>query len=279
MGVKTPCVDLERGEMSISEVVLHLGAHRTGTTSLQSYLRANRELLRGRGVACYTPRELRRGTDIEFDGVACCIVSEENLIGSMRNNMARCTLYSDVGGRLRRHAQLLAQTSTVVLSIRDLADWWRSAILFTLYSARQPITVPSPADMARIAARSRGWMQVVEDIHAAVPHARLVVRDFDWRTRDPEKFLTRATGWHLFAGTETKLDKGNVSPSVQALGDAFTARQDFNSRDRLDKLDADLLFCAEAVTQLRAKYSEDLARLKACDFVTFLGQHCTVASA
>jgi len=261
--------------MSNSEMVLHLGAHRTGTTSLQAYLRANSDLLAARGVECFTPRELRADEDVRYYGMPRCIVSEENIIGSMRNNMARGTLYSDVGDRLLRHPALLEQTTTIVLSIRDLADWWRSAILFTVYHARRPIKVPTPTDMLRIAMRPRGWMQVAEDIHRAAPHARLVVRDFGWRTANPSLFLRRATGWDVFKGTVIDPKKGNASPSVQELSDALFDRQHFENFKKLSNLDPKMLFLPDAVEHMRQQYRRDLKDLTASEFVTFLGNAST----
>lgn len=257
--------------MPTSEMVLHLGAHRTGTTSLQAYLRANSEMLRARGVEFFTPRELRADADVRYYGMPRCILSEENIIGSMRNNMARGTLYSDVADRLLRHPVLLEQTTTIVLSVRDLADWWRSAILFTVNRANRPIKVPSPADLLRISQRSRGWMQVAEDIHRAAPHARLVVRDFAWRTANPALFLTRATGWDVFGDTVIDTSKGNTAPNVKGLRNALSGRQDFENLERLDKLDRNMLFAPDSVEHMRNQFRRDLQDLRASEFVTFLG--------
>ena len=50
---------LGRGLRRLMDVILHVGAHRTGTTSLQAFLERNRQLLNDNGIAVWTPRWTR----------------------------------------------------------------------------------------------------------------------------------------------------------------------------------------------------------------------------
>ncbi len=50
-----------KGIVRLMDIVLHVGSHRTGSTSFQHYLRSNRAHLMAQGTALWEPNMLRKG--------------------------------------------------------------------------------------------------------------------------------------------------------------------------------------------------------------------------
>jgi hypothetical protein len=191
------------------KILLHLGAHRTGTTALQRHLAGNGATLGAAGLAYWGPRRLRGGlfrglyappeqraagraarrasgriamrlcAEAEA-GTGAVIVSEENMLGTLRDCLAQGVLYPGAGARVARFAApFRGREVRLVLTVRDPAAWWASALAFQL-SRGGPL--PTPALCARLAAGARGWRDVVSDIADAVPWARLTVLRYDGTT-------------------------------------------------------------------------------------------------
>ena len=105
---------------SAMDVILHLGAHRTGTTTFQDYMRRHKERLAAQKVVFCGPRSSRydfyalglranvcrsdkhkRGeTHIRrlldgksSEGMSKLVVSDENIIGSVEDNLRSGGLY------------------------------------------------------------------------------------------------------------------------------------------------------------------------------------------
>ena len=99
------------------ELVLHVGAHRTASTSFQAYLKQNRDELGQWGIGFWGPHRTRKGlfagvvprngyglqedqlrrakgrismqlARTEMQGARTLIVSDENMLGSVRDNLA-----------------------------------------------------------------------------------------------------------------------------------------------------------------------------------------------
>ncbi|OCX66017.1 hypothetical protein BFP70_07805 [Thioclava sp. SK-1] len=185
------------------DVILHVGAHRTATTSLQhwlsghcpsdvtfwgpSYLRAGHhwaglirraDLLRVQDmvVGARSARRFARMIAVErARGTRSVIISEENVLGGLQHLWDAGRFYPDARARLQRLGDALGQHITVVaLSIRDLHDWWCS--LLGLEQLRSGIT-HNAQHLSQIAADPRGWQSLICDIQAAFAPRPLVV----WR--------------------------------------------------------------------------------------------------
>ena len=142
------------------DVILHVGAHRTGTTTLQSYLRQHRGALETAGVEVWDPRRTRRGLfhglrpgdavpqgdrarrralgrikvnleEAANRGVQTLVISDENLIGSVRENLRTRRLYPAIGERLARlYEALEGSLNAVVISTRSQDRYWPSACAY-----------------------------------------------------------------------------------------------------------------------------------------------------
>ncbi|MEX3014394.1 hypothetical protein [Gymnodinialimonas hymeniacidonis] len=183
------------------DVILHVGAHRTATTTFQHHLAANRGALRAARATYWGPKVVRGGlfrtmsggTDpilpwqakraakraalrseaLRQDGIKRLIISDENMLGSLRNVLEDTLLYPGAGRRIAEFAQGFQKHNlTIGLGVRCYSHWWTSALAFRLMRGG-----PLPrADLReRMVTQPRRWRHIVEEIARAVPDARLVV--------------------------------------------------------------------------------------------------------
>lgn len=207
----------EKGTQAL-DVILHLGAHRTGSTSFQRLLQANRQNLIQNGVAFWGPqvtrngrfsgllrateakdRETRRLIDrnrgqiaIELQrlaarGITKLIVSEENMLGTMRANLSAGSLYPRLEERLERFARAFGgAVSEVALTIRDYPDYWTSVLAFC---PTQGMGRPTTAMVDRLAIQPRRWRSVVRGVAEVFDRAEISVFEFDAVKTRPEGML------------------------------------------------------------------------------------------
>jgi hypothetical protein len=183
------------------DVVLHVGAHRTASTTFQKTLGANRAALAEAGVVYWGPkctragllhgligrpaaqdagmramgvaRVARRVRAVERSGARMLLVSEENVLGSMQAALSGAGFYADARARVAVLAEAFgAHRLTIALAIRAQDAWWRSADGF--------LAARLGADRAhvlsdRLAAQPRTWRDVIGDV-ARAPERSQVVR-------------------------------------------------------------------------------------------------------
>jgi len=165
------------------DVILHIGAHRTGTTAFQAYLQANRARLAAEGTAIWLPADIRAGplaglmkrpggraralADLRLarrlnralarlrdGGASRLILSEENLLGTMASCLSVGMPYGDAWGRMRRLDRLFGgRIRRVGLGLRAPAPWWASVLAFRLGRGGP---VPDAALIGRLASQGRG---------------------------------------------------------------------------------------------------------------------------
>jgi hypothetical protein len=191
------------------DLILHLGAHRSGSTALVRCLQLNEAMLDREGMAVWSPEALRAlpgfadlhdiGTraalggpyasrrlrkmraviaaataDLMGRGYDRLLISEENLIGTMAHNLAACDLYPDLRSRLTSAASLLpGPPLRIGIGIRGYTSLWPSAYGYCL--PRQASLARFSAIAGRLAAAPRGWQEVVGDIRAVFPHAQIML--------------------------------------------------------------------------------------------------------
>lgn len=277
---------------AVMDVILHLGAHRTGTTTFQSYLGRNEQALTRIGIASWRPKRLRKGmmsgllgrpdqvTPFGFQrakrsgglirmetermerlGVEHLIVSEENMIGAMRNNLREERLYPNLAARLERFRDAFGDTCTrLVLAVRSYDEYWASSISYAVAAGHG---VPMRGQLDRLVTQPRRWRHMVTELADAFPAAHLVVWPFEAMVGQPEKQLRVMTGtnaalpmnaaraWHNKGRTDAELRN-----LVSERGDS-EALQMFTGEDRRW-----MPFDAAQQLALRAQYANDLAWLK-----------------
>ncbi len=244
------------------QVVLHVGAHRTGSTSLQRALAANRPLMARQGVAYWGPGMLRDGlfsgllrdplrgdpetlrlcrrncglVGVELSRLAergrrMLLISEENMLGTMGANLLTGTLYPAASMRLGRIAQALGgRVCRVVLAVRPQADYWASVLAFRV---RNGAPLPDRALLEGLVVQPRGWRHVAADLARHFPEAEIALWDFDrlkGRVNAQYRILTGGHGWIREDGA-----RHNASPGLAELRQLLTERGDRAAARRLPR--------------------------------------------
>lgn len=177
------------------KLVVHLGAHKTATTYLQSALNNKRDALRREGTALILPADLRRGEKSErggsptdVPGVAAqlsalaadattqrILLSEENFTGSTGHNLARKSLYPGIRRRLSKLPPALNHPNvTILFALRDYGPFVSSNVTTALRFGKLFDT-----EELRLAflLLHRSWVDVIADLRSAFPAAQLKI----WR--------------------------------------------------------------------------------------------------
>ncbi|KEO56170.1 hypothetical protein [Thioclava pacifica] len=270
------------------DVILHIGAHRTGTTAFQAWMLQNADALAGAGIAYWGPDRTRAGLfsglvrrpdlvspadeaglerlrmrlGFEIDrlagaGLRHLVISEENLLGAIPNCVEMLTLYPDARGRLERAGRALRpHLKGVALSIRRQDMWWASALSVTV---GRGMAVPQRHEQARLAAHPRGWREVTEQAQAA--------------------FDLPVTVWsHEALGGDHVAQLGAMLPGAVLPAGLFEPGRRLNAAPGLGALRKPLAKAGHAVlgsngrwmpftqgerAQLTARYLEDLSWLRA----------------
>jgi len=266
------------------DVILHLGAHRTASTSFQAYLRANAQALSRQGVGFWGPRRTRNGL---FDGIIpvngsprlerqarlakgrivlhldraaaqgtrCLIVSDENIIGAPRRNLRDTMLYRGAGPRMARHAAAFGGRITrVVLSVRAFDSYWPSTLA---YGIARGSPLPDPAQLEVICGQTRGWRDVITDLARALPGVEILVLPHETYASIPERRLLIMTGDAMTAPDDSSRLWLNRAPDLDALRHCLALRGEDptllgQGTGRYDP------FTAQQQTHLHELYLDDL---------------------
>ena len=225
------------------EVILHIGAHRTGTTAFQSYMRRNAAALSARGIGFWGPGRTRRAPfssvhaplNSAFDptpathrcddrlrrairkaegrGVETLVISDENMIGSIRQNMRHGQLYPGIGERLACVINAFGgRIGRLLVSPRSLELYWCSALA---YGVGRGIPVPTRDKLSFIGHSRRGWREVITEISQAAPGIDIRVLPFETYQGRPEAFL--ADGADVEAPVNRDPTPINAAPTLPEL--------------------------------------------------------------
>lgn len=212
---------LQRLGVSNMDIILHVGAHRTATTSFQRYLRDHGPGLKRAGTGVWGPLRTRGGlfsglfpgpgaamhrggaarvkgkvavnlAKTKARGVTRLLITDENMIGSSRHCLRSGLLFPAVGERMARYdAAFDGRITRVVLAIRSPEMWWSSA---AAYAVSRGHGVPDQAKIDRIATMRRSWRDVIVDLACAMPDAQIVVAPFEEHAGRPDLLLAQSTG-------------------------------------------------------------------------------------
>lgn len=203
------------------DIILHLGAHRTATTSLQRYAQARAPVLAAQGVAFWGPPVTRGGllagvvpasgghpdaatvarargrialrvAQAYAAGATRLVVSDENMLGAPRTCLRRHRLYPGAGERVARIGHAFGGRITrAVLSIRAQDAWWASVLAFAVARGHR---LPSRGDLDRMVTGARQWRDVIADLACALPGAEIVVLPHEQFAARPAARLAQMTG-------------------------------------------------------------------------------------
>lgn len=264
------------------DVILHIGAHRCATTSFQNYLRQNIDALAQQGLGFWGPRRTRNGlfrgivpkiggggawrdqqrrgvgrVQIHLArssglGVSSLMVSDENMLGSVRENLRFCELYCGAGERMARYGEAFdGRIRHILLNVRSLDTYWASALGFGLTRGRN---VPGRAALVRLAAAQRSWRDVITDVACAIPDATIWVAPFEVFAGRPEAQLSVVAGIKApkFHARE-RLNATLRLPALRALAVELNVDWDLPEGDGRW-----LPFAPDQAAALRENYADDL---------------------
>lgn len=275
---------------TIMDVILHIGAHRTASTTFQAYLRHQGAALAQAQVGYIGPARTRGGLfagiwpdpalpapkpvqvtraagrialtldRMERAGIRQLIVSDENILGLPRATIRAGTIYPQVGGRL---SALLAafggRISAIALSIRCPSVWWPSLIAMTVARGHP---LPDAAHLARIAGQARRWQDVIAALAQAAPGVPLLVLPHETYGAVPERRLARMLAPGTLIPPDRARSRLNISPDLAQLRAALAQA----GRDPLALPAGDgpyRPFSAAQAAALRESYADDLFWLRA----------------
>jgi len=278
-------------------IKLHIGAHRTGTTSLQAALHGQRPNLSAQGVGYWGPYAMRNkrfpevfksyGTqplsDEELDridiiaksniallekrlenqrrqGHGQIILSEENILGTIRINCKSSRLYADAPHRLAVFSRIFGPyISRVSLTIRSYDAHWRSQMSYWLAHGGN---VPTPRKLQSLADLPLRWLDVVENVSTAFPDADIRVMPFEGWITDHKAHIDAIYGASLGL-PDQKVAPKNASKSTADLRKALLERRGTNEAERLGAAqEVYQPFSRAQIAHMQALYADDLAALK-----------------
>ncbi len=264
------------------DVILHLGAHRTATTTFQHYVRDHVDSLAKQDVAFWGPQKSRKSvfpglfrnsvaqkrcnvakraegrirmlaTQAQARGVRQLLISDENLLGTCVQNLRCERLYPAAGERTARiSAAFGGRVRRIVLSIRSQDLWWASACALTV-SRGHP--VPSAERFEAISLNRRTWRDVIIDLACAAPGAEIEVLSFETLAGRPEQVLRAALAGDV--PDDTRLRWLNRSRDLQALR-ADLLEQGASPDQLPDATGRWQPFTPEQTARLAENYADDL---------------------
>lgn len=267
------------------EVILHIGAHRTGSTSFQQYLRANRDGLTAGGIGFWGPWRTRKGllhgvaekptkpaqaqrangrvqlnlAGAKSRGIRQLVVSDENLMGTARQSLRKASLYPDVGERMARIHAAFEPVTRLVVQVRSLDRWWGSVMAYLIPRGE---AVPTVETRDLIAASDRSWRHVISDLACACPGAEIIVTPFERFAPRPDHLLGLACANPQVPPVGQAGFWANRSDPLPQLRDTLMDRGDFP-----DLLPEDSgrwqPFTPYQASALREAYADDLYWLRA----------------
>lgn len=279
----------------VVEILLHLGAHRTGTTGLQVLLNSQRPALKRAGVAYWGPERTRNGllagvvkdptrlTDnddrlaarsrgrlrmefsrLEQSGVQQLVISEENLLGTMAQNLSATRLYDQAAARLLRIAPAFeGRPLRIGLSVRAYDMHWASQLAFRV---KVGAALPSKDDLDRLVTQPRRWRNVIADVGTAFPQAEIKVWSFEGCVAMPAALITAFLGRHIPFGSMPKPHKSNASANATDLANLAAERGDLDGALRLASMGQGARytpFDTDQKWKLHQDYRADIAWLEA----------------
>jgi hypothetical protein len=217
-----PCWAAVRRQVdAVIDIILHIGAHRTGTTTFQTYMRDNATGLSARDIGFWGPQRTRGGlfsgvlpsagaakgrnlerravgrikincVRAEHSGKRHLVISDENMIGSVRSNLRSKGLYSAAGERMARYGQAFQDLKIkVFMSIRAQDRYWASALGYGITRGR---SVPDAQALDVLARSQRNWRDLITDVACALPNAQITVLPFETYVGQPDAQLALMTG-------------------------------------------------------------------------------------
>ncbi|WP_299301674.1 hypothetical protein [uncultured Litoreibacter sp.] len=272
----------------LMEICLHLGAHRTGSTSLQMFLNANRKTLARDRMSIWGPGRTRSGlfaglvrdpnlvqpcdeataersigrirmeiSRASQNGMRRLVISEENMIGTMAHNFRRSRLYSQTHPRLSRFAPAFAGHQVRIgLAVRSYDNYWASALAFRIKAGA---AFPTEADLDRLTTQPRRWRHVIADVASVFPDAKIAVWPFEAWSDQPAPQLGALSGRVLPRGLSGNGTTHNASLTAVEIAEIAMERGHTDIVSNLmGRRGRYQPFNADQIHKLRQDYATDI---------------------
>lgn len=276
------------------DVILHVGAHRTGTTTLQQTLRRNEARLSANNISFWGPRKTRPhlfeglikaadrvsqevaqqgrisaeriGTQLAQEraaGTRSLIVSEENMLGAVPACIQSGKLYPDAARRMARFRPAFAESCTRIgVSIRSYDQIWASMLSFAIKRSGR---VPDLARIEELVVQPRRWRDVIRELRVVFPRAEILVWPFEGMVDVPHQLIPALTGRTLPVPLEPASVVHNPSPDIATLRAVVAEGSCPQHLVRLPEASGTPWrpFSEDQVARMRADYAEDIDWLRA----------------
>ncbi len=282
---------LTRKVLRFLEVILHIGAHRTGTSSLQRTLHKNREKLTKNDITYWGPKTTRGGVftgllqvrpaeserlrrnvmrsraliglrleKMSQKGRKTLLVSEENILGSMRTNLRTRTLYPGLEERLSRFSEVFgARCTRVGMAVRPYEDYWASSLAYTLRSGQNWLDRRA---IEALVEQPRNWRDVVQDVTRAFPNAEVVVWEFARLIGRPQDQFRALNGFGRLR-LSPDISRRNAAPTRNDLREILSDRNDMDALHALPVGEGKFMpFSPPEIADLRVRYRQDVNWLR-----------------
>ncbi|MCV2891590.1 hypothetical protein [Lentibacter sp. XHP0401] len=227
------------------QIIFHLGAHRSATTTFQHYMRSHAAGLSTLGIGFWGPQRLRGGGlfdglyagpngSVSDDAIAAAkpriaralavahargmrylVISDENALGSVKGNLRHASLYPDALSRLQGFARALDRpVDKVLLGMRPLDSYWSSAIA---YGVKRGAALPDDVRLDAIANSKRSWRDVVCDVVEAFDGADIELHSFAEFADYPDTRLALALASSATLPTAKRGVRLNAAPDLEGL--------------------------------------------------------------
>lgn len=225
-------------------IIAHLGAHRTGTTLFQKTFELNRQILNKNGIQYIGPKMLRsegfpkltvftngsnsnkRGEmkksvqklgsilDRELQIGHRVLISEENFLGSIRQNFLHLEMYPGLQERLIDFLPAFEKVDKFYFTIRPLTDWWNSCFAYAIQRFQ---FLPSEEQLDQIVDRTEGWCFIINSLFNVYPNAEITIAEYGTLTASPIAQLSKVSLWDDLPNLKHHNKKMNSSLSAKEL--------------------------------------------------------------
>lgn len=271
------------------DIILHFGAHRTASTSFQAYLAQNETPLARQGLAVWGPKQTRGGLfagvwpepglmgvasqhkrargrialalrKLREAGTEQVIITDENILGTPRQNIRSAALYPAAGERLARlFAAFDGRITLAALSVRSPDSYWASVMAMSVARGHP---MPGPKRLMAIAQSPCSWRDVITDAACAMPGTPLQVLPHEAFGATPERRLAAMVTQPLTAPLTHARMRLNAAPRLPQMCRALQQA----GRDTTHLLGGDgpfRPFARSDAAALQETYADDLFWLAA----------------
>ena len=181
----------------MTKIILHLGAHRTGSTHVQGVLGKNTALLAAAGIGAPSqeavkialtkpinvyPAPTHAGFEQLVHNSGCegrktVVISDENLLGFLNSIFSHGEFYPDTAvNMVALKAMLPVAPAKIVIAIRPYDSFFASA--YGRWLAPKRMVLPRAALSELMLGLARGWGDVLTEVAAAFPESELRISEY-----------------------------------------------------------------------------------------------------